>query len=103
MFLALATTRSGRPTLLGKRHWLFEATTPNVAGADMAQGRSLVFCASSGSWRVQRADQFPLSALASVSGYADQAHLSREVRRLSGLTPAAVVAQFSLPHEHCNP
>ena len=45
----------------------------------------------------QRAGRLPLSALASVSGYADQAHLSREVRRLSGLTPAAILAQFARP------
>jgi AraC-like DNA-binding protein len=43
----------------------------------------------------QRADRIPIEALASLCGYADQAHLSREVRRLSGLTPAAVVAQFA--------
>jgi AraC-like DNA-binding protein len=36
-----------------------------------------------------------LSALAAASGYADQAHLTREVRRLSGLTPAMVFGQLS--------
>jgi AraC-like DNA-binding protein len=33
--------------------------------------------------------------LAYGAGYADQAHLSREVRRLSGLTPAEVVRQLA--------
>ena len=36
-----------------------------------------------------------LSALAVASGYADQAHLTREVRRLSGLTPAMVLGQLA--------
>jgi AraC-like DNA-binding protein len=45
--------------------------------------------------RVRRGDRLPLSVLATLCGYADQAHLSREVRRLSGLTPAAVVAQLA--------
>ena len=44
---------------------------------------------------VGRTDRPPLSMLASLCGYADQAHLSREVRRLSGLTPADVVARFA--------
>ena len=35
-----------------------------------------------------------LAALADAAGYADQAHLSREVRRLAGLSPAAVRAQL---------
>jgi AraC-like DNA-binding protein len=46
--------------------------------------------------RVQAGQRLPLSTLATACGYADQAHLSREVRRLTGLTPAAVVAQFAL-------
>ncbi|WP_034851879.1 helix-turn-helix domain-containing protein [Inquilinus limosus] len=37
-----------------------------------------------------------LSALAAAAGYADQAHLTREVRRLSGLTPAAILRQLAL-------
>ncbi len=36
-----------------------------------------------------------LSALAAAAGYADQAHLTREARRLSGLTPAMILAQVS--------
>lgn len=36
-----------------------------------------------------------LSALAAHSGYADQAHLSREVRRLSGMSPAELVAELA--------
>ena len=36
-----------------------------------------------------------LAALAFGAGYADQAHLTREVRRLSGLSPSAVLAQIS--------
>lgn len=38
-----------------------------------------------------------LRALAYEAGYADQAHLTREVRRLSGLTPAAILRQISPP------
>jgi AraC-like DNA-binding protein len=35
-----------------------------------------------------------LSALAAGSGYSDQAHLTRETRRLSGLTPAVILGQL---------
>ena len=38
----------------------------------------------------------PLSVLALEAGYADQAHLSREVRRLSGQSPGALIAQLDL-------
>jgi AraC-like DNA-binding protein len=37
-----------------------------------------------------------LASLASAAGYADQAHLTREVRALSGLTPAALLAERHL-------
>ena len=33
-----------------------------------------------------------LATLAAVAGYADQAHLNRECRRLAGRTPAELVA-----------
>ena len=33
----------------------------------------------------------PLAAAAADAGYADQSHLTREVRRLSGLTPASLI------------
>ncbi len=46
---------------------------------------------------LRRADRLPLAALAGLCGYADQAHLSREVRRLSGLTPTAIVGQLAPP------
>lgn len=36
----------------------------------------------------------PLSALAIESGYADQAHLAREVRRLSGQSPSALISDL---------
>jgi len=36
---------------------------------------------------------FGLAALAAVSGYADQAHLSREVARLAGVPPAALLSE----------
>jgi AraC-like DNA-binding protein len=36
-----------------------------------------------------------LSALAAAAGYSDQAHLTREARRLSGLTPAAILGQLT--------
>jgi AraC-like DNA-binding protein len=38
-----------------------------------------------------------LAALAHAAGYADQAHLSRDCRRLSGLTPSALLAHRSRP------
>jgi AraC-like DNA-binding protein len=38
----------------------------------------------------------PLSVLALEAGYADQAHLSREVRRLSGQSPGALIAELDL-------
>ena len=37
----------------------------------------------------------PLAVAACEAGYADQPHLTREVRRLSGLTPAALLASRS--------
>lgn len=37
--------------------------------------------------------QRSLAALAARAGYADQAHLSRDVRALSGLTPSALLAE----------
>lgn len=36
-----------------------------------------------------------LSALAAAAGYADQAHLTREARRLCDLTPAAILGQLA--------
>jgi AraC-like DNA-binding protein len=36
-----------------------------------------------------------LSELAAHAGYADQSHLTREVRRLSGISPAALVAELA--------
>lgn len=39
----------------------------------------------------------PLSRLAAEAGYADQAHLTRECRRLSGLSPAALLAAGAAP------
>jgi len=44
---------------------------------------------------VQRANHPSLAALASQCGYADQAHLSREVRALSGLTPRVIASQLA--------
>jgi AraC-like DNA-binding protein len=38
------------------------------------------------------APRVTLASAAAVAGYADQAHLSREVRRLSGLTPGRLVS-----------
>ena len=46
---------------------------------------------------VSRVDACPdvldLAAIAAEAGYADQAHLTRECGRLSGLTPAALARQ----------
>jgi AraC-like DNA-binding protein len=36
----------------------------------------------------------PLAVLASEAGYADQAHLAREVRRLSGQSPTELIAEL---------
>jgi AraC-like DNA-binding protein len=36
-----------------------------------------------------------LANLAAAAGYADQAHLNREARRLTGLTPKTILAQLS--------
>jgi AraC-like DNA-binding protein len=36
----------------------------------------------------------PLAVLASEAGYADQAHLAREVRRLSGQSPSGLMAEL---------
>jgi AraC-like DNA-binding protein len=38
-----------------------------------------------------------LSRLAAEAGYADQAHLTRECGRLSGLSPAALLATGASP------
>ena len=43
---------------------------------------------------VQAADAgMPLAAASIVAGYADQPHLTRDVRRFSGLTPAALIQE----------
>lgn len=39
----------------------------------------------------ERGSSVPLAQLAHATGYADQAHLSREVRELAGTTPARLV------------
>jgi AraC-like DNA-binding protein len=45
--------------------------------------------------RLAREEEAPrLAALAFAAGYADQAHLTREVRRLSGLSPAVLLSQL---------
>jgi AraC-like DNA-binding protein len=36
-----------------------------------------------------------LATLAGMAGYADQAHLTREARRMTGLTPTAILKQLS--------
>ena len=40
-----------------------------------------------------RPDVLDLAAIAAEAGYADQAHLTRECGKLSGLTPAALARQ----------
>ncbi len=45
--------------------------------------------------RARKTPQPRLAALAAEAGYADQAHLTREVRRLSGLSPAMVLSQLT--------
>jgi AraC-like DNA-binding protein len=43
---------------------------------------------------VQSADAgVPLAAAAAAAGYADQSHLTRDVRRFSGLTPAPLMQE----------
>ena len=45
--------------------------------------------------RLARETEAPrLAGLAFEAGYADQAHLTREVRRLSGFSPAAILSQI---------
>lgn len=44
---------------------------------------------------LRRNGSFPLARIAADSGYADQAHLTREVHALTGLTPAVVRAQLA--------
>lgn len=44
-----------------------------------------------------RLHDVPLSELAMVAGYADQAHLSRECRALTGLTPTALRRRLRQP------
>ena len=39
----------------------------------------------------------PLARLAAEAGYADQAHLARECRRLSGLSPSSLLATGATP------
>jgi AraC-like DNA-binding protein len=43
------------------------------------------------------ADDAPLARLAADAGYADQAHLARECRRLAGLPPSALLATGAAP------
>jgi AraC-like DNA-binding protein len=42
--------------------------------------------------RQERAPNMPLAELAAAAGYADQSHMSREVRQLSGMTPRQLLA-----------
>jgi AraC-like DNA-binding protein len=51
----------------------------------------------------RRAPGTELATLALAAGYADQAHLSREVRRLSSLSAAAVVRQLAVPFKTDGP
>jgi AraC-like DNA-binding protein len=44
---------------------------------------------------LRHSDKPRLAALAAASGFADQAHLTREVRDLSGLTPGGFVDQLA--------
>ena len=46
---------------------------------------------------VDRQPAWPLARLALEAGYADQAHLTRECRRLSGLPPGALLADGPAP------
>jgi AraC-like DNA-binding protein len=45
--------------------------------------------------QLERIDRAPWAALAFDLGYADQAHMIREVRRLAGMSPAALARQRS--------
>ena len=46
-------------------------------------------CASDGRWPGPTAAE-PWAAIAAAAGYADQAHLARDVRSLTGLSPTAL-------------
>ncbi len=65
-------------------------------GRVRARRRSSASCASSAS-SSSRAPDADLAWLALDAGYADQAHLTRECGRLSGLTPAALLASGATP------
>jgi len=47
--------------------------------------------------QAQRTPAVPLARLAADAGYADQAHLARECRRLAGLAPTALLAAGATP------
>ncbi|MEV5707826.1 DUF6597 domain-containing transcriptional factor [Actinoallomurus sp. NPDC052274] len=71
-----------------------QARTPSAQArtrpaSDRARTRSDRACTRSGPVRPERS----LAELAVSAGYADQAHLSREVRVLAGLTPSALLAE----------
>jgi AraC-like DNA-binding protein len=55
-------------------------------------GRILRFQRFLAAWRALPPDHRDLARLAAEAGYADQAHLTRETRRLAGLPPAALLA-----------
>lgn len=48
------------------------------------------------SWREASLD---LAGLASCAGFADQSHMGREVRRVTGLSPAAHLDDLMARHE----
>lgn len=52
--------------------------------------------AGNGAGRADRSD-FGLAALAADAGYADQAHLSREIQSLCGMTASALLRQLRAP------
>jgi AraC-like DNA-binding protein len=52
-------------------------------------------------WQLSAAtDELNLASLAIETGYADQAHLTRETTRLSGLPPGALARTLSRPAQH---
>jgi AraC-like DNA-binding protein len=90
----IATSRVRRLEQNGRRDRSYPVTSmssPLPRGAIVPISRSSqASTANDDRWRrfdIRRANGLSLSALASLCGYADQARLSREARRLSGLTP----------------
>jgi AraC-like DNA-binding protein len=68
-----------------------------IGSAGAALGLPAVELLDRGVALAERQPGAPLSRLAAEAGYADQAHLTRECGRLSGHSPAALLATGAAP------